>query len=175
MLEYIQHDSNKYNDNNDNNSNDNNNSNSEKTELLDIIWGVPQQSILGPLRFILYKNDLWFVSKFLKPFIFADDTNLYCSNKEKNPLFLKANLNFGKISEWFRVNKLPLNEEKTRFTLFHWPQDRDLFHRPQDRDNLSLRLPALRINDNKKDDHLQLFYMKFWWMNVLIELIILVL
>ena len=70
--------------------------------------------------------------------MFADDTNLFCSNKEIKPLFLKANLELGKISEWFRVNKLSLNEDKTRFTLFH---------RPQDRDNLPLRLPASKIND----------------------------
>ena len=48
-------------------------------------------------------------------------------------MFLKA-----KIFEWFRENKLSLKEDKTRFTLFH---------RPQDRDNLPLQLPALKIND----------------------------
>ena len=121
-----------------NNNNKNINSNFEKTELLDIICGVPQGSILGPLLFILYINDLCFVSQFLKPIMFADDTNLFCSNKEIKPLFLKANLELGKISEWFRVNKLSLNEDKTRFTLFH---------RPQDRDNLPLRLPALKIDN----------------------------
>ena len=51
---------------------------------------------------------------------------------------MKANLELGKISEWFRANKLSLNEDKTRVTLFH---------RHQDRDNLPLRLPALKIND----------------------------
>ena len=70
--------------------------------------------------------------------MFADDTNLFCANKKIKPLFLKANLELRKISEWFRANKLSLNEDKTRFTLFH---------RPQDRDNLPLRLPALNIND----------------------------
>ena len=64
-----------------NNNNKNINSNFEKTELLDIICGVPQGSILGPLLFILYINDLCFVSQFLTPIIFADDTNLHCSNK----------------------------------------------------------------------------------------------
>ena len=72
--------------------------------------------------------------------MFADDTNLFCSNTEIKPLFLKANLELGKISEWFRANKLSLNEDKTRFTVFH---------RPQDRDNLPLRLPTLKINDYK--------------------------
>ena len=70
--------------------------------------------------------------------MFADDTNLFCSNKEIKPLFLKTNLELGKIFEWFRVNKLSLNEDKTRFTLFH---------RPQDRDNLPLRLLPLKIDN----------------------------
>ena len=70
--------------------------------------------------------------------MFADDTNLFCSNKEIKPLFLKANFELGKISEWFWANNLSLNKYKTRLTLFH---------RPQDRDNLPLWLPALKIND----------------------------
>ena len=70
--------------------------------------------------------------------MFADDTNLFCSNKKIKPLFLKGNLKLRKIFEWFRANKLSLKEDKTRFTLFH---------RPQDRDNQPLRLPALKIND----------------------------
>ena len=77
-----------------------------KTELLDIICGVLQGSILGPLLFILYISDLCFASQFLKPIIFADDTNLFCSNKEVKLLLLTANLKFGKTSESFRANKL---------------------------------------------------------------------
>ena len=53
--------------------------------------------------------------------MFADDTNLFCSNKKIKPLFLKANLELGKISGWLRANKLFLNEDKTRFILFHIP------------------------------------------------------
>ena len=41
------------------------------------------------------------------------------------PSFLKAILELGKISEWFRAKKLCLNEDETRFTLFHRQQDRD--------------------------------------------------
>ena len=72
--------------------------------------------------------------------MFADDTSLFCSNKKIKPLFLKGNLKLRKIFEWFRANKLSLKEDKTRFTLFH---------RPQDRDNQPLRLPALKINDHE--------------------------
>ena len=110
--QYIQYDSNNNSDinnnsnnnNNDNNNNDdnsNNEKNFEQTELLDIICGVQQGSILGPLLVILYINDLCFISQFLKPIMFADDTNLFCSNKKIKLLYLKANLELRKISEWF--------------------------------------------------------------------------
>ena len=69
--------------------------------------------------------------------MFADDTNSFCSNREIEPLLLKANLEPGKTSEYIRTNKLSLSEVKTGFTLFH---------RSQDRDNLPLRLHALKIN-----------------------------
>ena len=80
------------------------------------------ESILGTLLFILYINDLCFALQFLKPIMFADDTKLLCSNKEIKPFFLKANLELGKISEWFRANELSLNKDKTRFTLFIDPE-----------------------------------------------------
>ena len=86
--------------------------------------GVPQGSILGPLLTILDINDLFRITIFITS-QFADDTNLFCLNKEIKMLFLKANLELGKISEWFQVNKLSLNEDRARFALLHRPQDRD--------------------------------------------------
>ena len=76
------------NKNNINNNNNNNiNSNFENTVLLDISCGVLQGSVLGQILFILYINDLCFVSQFLEPIMFADDTNLFCSNKKTKPFF----------------------------------------------------------------------------------------
>ena len=50
--------------------------------------------------------------------MFADDTNLFCSSNDIKILFLNANLELKKISEWFLANKLSLDEDKTTFTLF---------------------------------------------------------
>ena len=70
--------------------------------------------------------------------MFADGTNLFCSSNDIKTLFLNTNLELKKISEWFRANKLSLNEDKNTFALFH---------RFQNRGNLPLRLPVLKIND----------------------------
>ena len=61
--------------------------NNGKTEHLEIICGVPQGSILGPLLFIIYINDLCQVSDILKPIMFADDTNLFCLSNDIKTLF----------------------------------------------------------------------------------------
>ena len=57
------------------------------TELSNIICEVPQGSILRPLLFIIYVNDLCQTSEFLKPIMFADDTNLFCKSKTVKTLF----------------------------------------------------------------------------------------
>ena len=79
--------------------------NNEKTDLLKIICGVPQGSILGPLLFIIYINDLCRVSYILKPIMFADGTNLFCLSNDIKTLFLNINLELKKNSEWFWANK----------------------------------------------------------------------
>ena len=52
--------------------------------MCSIICGVPQGSILGPLLFLVYVNGLHKTSSALKPVMFADDTNLFLSNKDIN-------------------------------------------------------------------------------------------
>ena len=110
------------------------------TNLLQIKCGVPQGSILGPLLFLIYINDLSLVTKFLSPVIFADDTNLFYSHNNIKILFKNANDELEKISQWFKANKLSLNEGKTKFTLFH---------KLRDKDNLPLQLPNLKISNNE--------------------------
>ena len=83
-----------------------------------ICCGVPQGSILGPLFFLLYINDLNNVSTLVELILFADDTNLFMSHKD--PVYLAASLNseLNKLSTWFKANKLSLNLKKTNFMLF---------------------------------------------------------
>ena len=90
-----------------------------KTNMSSIICGIPQGFILGPLLFLIYVNDLHKASSILKPVIFADDTNLFLSNKEIKKLFNDMNVELQKMSIWFKANKLSLNLTNTKWTLFH--------------------------------------------------------
>ena len=85
--------------------------------LLDISLGVPQGSILGPLLFILYINDLPLASELLT-LLFADDTTLLFSHDDINVLISTVNSEFKKVCEFFRTNKLVLHPDKTKFIIF---------------------------------------------------------
>ena len=80
--------------------------------------GVPQGSVLGPLLFIIYTNDLPDCVDQAEIILFADDTTIYKSSTNLNNLCLSMNLNLANLTDWFRSNKLSLNISKTNYMLF---------------------------------------------------------
>ena len=77
-----------------------------------VTCGVPQGSILGPLLFLIYGNDLNNASSTLDLIMFADDRNLFYSHKNIHQLFAKVNEELEKIGDWFKANKLSFNNQK---------------------------------------------------------------
>ena len=110
-----------------------------KTEVKIVKCDVPQGSILGPLLFLIFVNDLSNSAKVLDPVLFADDTNLFCSDNNIMTLFETANQELSKINNWFLANKLSLNVEKTKYILFH---------KCIDQEDIPLKLPLLKLNSN---------------------------
>ena len=92
--------------------------NSELSQIYDIEFGTPQGSCLGPLLFIIFCNDLNLHLTYLSCIQFADDTTLYGADKSTKLLQCEINYDFCAISDWFRVNKLTLNTDKTICIIF---------------------------------------------------------
>jgi hypothetical protein len=92
--------------------------NGSTSDFLSITCGVPQGSVLGPLLFLLYINDIYKTSSLLKFILFADDTTIIFSARSLSELTDTVNSELKVVADWFRVNKLSLNIAKTNYIIF---------------------------------------------------------
>ena len=90
-----------------------------ESDLKTIKCGVPQGSILGPLLFLLYINNLPQVSEYFMPILFADDTNLFATGYNLNDIVSEINKEIANIYAWVKANKLSLNIDKTILCFLH--------------------------------------------------------
>ena len=93
-----------------------------ESSMLEIICGVPQGSILGPLLFLIYINDIVKVSTSVMPLLYADDTNLFCSGKDTSEIIGTLNNELKLYMRWMHVNKLTVNVDKTKVIIFRKPK-----------------------------------------------------
>ena len=110
--------------------------------------GLPQGSVLGPLLFLIYVNDIHTVSNKLNFILYVDDTTLtspLCSfthGAQNDVKYVSPQINSEllKISDWLKVNIMSLNVDKTKYMIFHNYQ----------RVIANEDIPDLHINDKKK-------------------------
>ena len=88
-----------------------------KSDYANVTCGIPQGSILGPLLFSIYVNDMQQALTHGTARLFADDTNITYCGKNLNGLKIKAEIDMTSLIDWFKVNKLVSNVKKSNFLI----------------------------------------------------------
>ena len=88
------------------------------SDYLDITCGVPQGSILGPMLFLLYINDINNTLNLCKTKLYADDTVVYATHNSEPQCHELLSRDLEILLEWFNRNKLTINLDKTKLMLF---------------------------------------------------------
>ena len=88
---------------------------------VDMLFGVPQGSVLGPFLILIYMNDIYKAIKYSKVRYFADDTNLLINNKSPKQLQKQLNMDLRNLCNWLKANKISLTASKTELLIFRHP------------------------------------------------------
>ena len=93
--------------------------NGTKSDVRNINYGVPQGSVLGPLLFLLYTNDMPnCLPESHKTRLFADDSNIFITSQSPYTLKNELKTAIGRILRWLEDNKLTVNLNKTQYSIF---------------------------------------------------------
>lgn len=88
------------------------------SDSLNVDYGVPQGTVLGPLLFLMYVNDIVNSVKYCQMELFADDTMIYISGTDLKQMEVKLNSDLNTLFIWLCNNNLCINTEKTKYCLF---------------------------------------------------------
>ena len=96
--------------------------NNTSSHITTIEYGVPQGSVLGPLLFIIYVNDIVNAVQGMKIRLFADDTAFFIHGKDVDMIYNKMRDCLVRLSNWFKCNRLTLHLDKTCYSIYHGPK-----------------------------------------------------
>ena len=116
--------------------------NGHASALKEISCGIPQGSVLGPLQFLIYINDLPNISEIFKFHLFADDTNIYYEADNLKKLERIINKELKWLNHWLNVHRLSLNISKTNFVIFY------PFNKPM-KNYITLKINKMAIGEKK--------------------------
>lgn len=114
--------------------------NGTRSDIMPVSCGVPQGSILGPLLFLIYVNDVINSSKCFRFIMYADDINIIFSHPDQKMLNLVVNEEVQSLCDWFKANKLQMNIGKTKYMIFQSSKKQICYP------NLSIKMENVEID-----------------------------
>ena len=125
-----------------------------KTES--VTCGVPQGSILGPLLFIIYANDISEVSNKIFPILLADDTTILMEGNSIHNVIASLNIELHKLNVWLKANKLSINVAKTHCMSFHRTRRKEYHNNITLKDSTLMQVNCIKFLGVILDDKLKL-------------------